>query len=122
MRGEDKDPSFSLGTHVAELDRVLPDGALVSAYADGTDGRNSTVILRCGLGVPHLTAIEPHTMQYVIEAWLPAACTPRHGYVELGVACLAAILMLIGCRACMRWDWRTSKTSDDLSERHTHGD
>eukprot|EP00930_Biecheleria_cincta_P018271 TRINITY_DN14289_c0_g1_i1.p1 TRINITY_DN14289_c0_g1~~TRINITY_DN14289_c0_g1_i1.p1 ORF type:complete len:739 (+),score=115.81 TRINITY_DN14289_c0_g1_i1:42-2258(+) len=105
FRGEvEKNPYYSLGKHIPDQDQVLPDGASVSAYAGGTDGRRSTVIVRCSHDEATLVATEPEIMQYVIEAWLPSACDPSdskaHSTVLVSaVAGLLALLLLLVCAA-----------------------
>merc|ERR1711879_283028 len=95
-RGEEKNPHYSLGTHVPELDHVATDGGFVSAYRDGTEGRNSTVILRCTRGAPYLVASEPKIMEYVVEAWIPAVCDSSVGLWDRSVLSATVLILLIG--------------------------
>merc|ERR1712039_457089 len=92
-RGEQKNPHFSLGTHVSDKDHTLPDGAFASVYEGGTDGRKATVILRCTHQEAYLEASEPKVMEYVVEAWLPSVCSSegqwKSSYV---IVCLVVVL------------------------------
>lgn len=103
FRGEvEKNPYYSLGRHIPDQDQLLSDGAAQSAYAGGTDGRKSTVIVRCSHGEASLVATEPQIMEYVIEAWLPSACDPSDskGFSTVAVAAVAGVLSVIFLSLC----------------------
>lgn len=82
VRGSEGDQGFLLGVHDPQMDQTLPDGARVSAYVNGTDGRLSSVVSRCSRSGARVTVSEPSPMRYAIEAWLPSLCQDKPGRID----------------------------------------